>query len=408
MDRLTGAVVLGAALVMVACRERAEAVQSEAQLRDMVRGMMPSVAQAAHLTFKRQPLVLRRSRSQVRDYVIHKFDQDLPPSELAGLEAALHRFGLIPDSMQLRSTMIDLYTEQIAGYYDPDSNALYIPADIEESTLRVVVSHELVHALQDQYVSLDSIITQQGHNDRRSAAQAILEGQATIVQLSVLMPEQLPDTFPIGWFWRQRAVMARLQTTQMERFARAPLWLREGLIFPYLGGADFVVWFRRHRVGQSVLTTMPTSTEQILHPDRFAAGDEPTELAFGPAPDTLRFEDGLGEFETRLLLQQHLGDEAQAASLATGWDGDRYQVLGPDGEALVWYSVWDDAAAADRFAAGLERAWQTRRADGRTARRSESKRIEIDGRPGVRLVDAPVHWKGWTQLPQVHVRAKTD
>src|SRR6185295_9375200 len=212
MGRLMHVVLLGAAVGGgLACRERAEAVQSEADLRDMVRRMMPSVAQAAQLSFKREPLVLRRSRDQVRDYVIHKFDQDLPAAELAGLEGALHRFGLIPDTMRLRSTMIDLLTEQIAGYYDPDSNALYVPADIEPGQLRVVVSHELVHALQDQYVSLDSIITQQHANDRRSAAQAILEGQATVAQIPVLMPEQKPDTLPLGWFWKQRTVMAAQQ-----------------------------------------------------------------------------------------------------------------------------------------------------------------------------------------------------
>ena len=387
------------------CRERAAAVQSEAELRDMVRRMMPSVAQAAHLSFKREPLVLRRSRDQVRDYVIHKFDQDLPPGELTGLEAALRLFGLIPDTLRLRPTMIDLLTEQIAGYYDPDSNALYIPADIEPSQLRVVVSHELVHALQDQYVSLDSIITQQGHNDRRSAAQAILEGQATVAQISVLMPEQRPDTFPVGWFWRQRVVAARLQG-QMAQFARAPIWLREGLIFPYLGGADFIVWYRHNRPEGSVLTAMPTSTEQILHPDRYAAGDDPTELAFGAPADTVRYEDGLGEFETRLLLQQHLGDETEAALLAAGWDGDRYQVLGRQADALVWYSVWDDVRAADRFAGGLERAWQKRRS--LKDRRSEIKRVTINGRPGVRLVDAPVAWAGWKHLPQVRVTARFD
>ena len=407
MDRLTHVAALAIATVTLGCRERAEAVQSEAELRDMVKRMMPAVAEAAHLPFKREPLVLRRSREQVRNYVIHKFDEELPPAELAGLEAALHLFGLFPDTLRLRPTMIDLLTEQIAGYYDPDSNALYIPADIEPSQLRVVVSHELVHALQDQYVSLDSIITQQGHNDRRSAAQAILEGQATVAQISVLMPEQRPDTFPVGWFWRQRAVMARLQT-HMERFGRAPLWLREGLVFPYLGGADFVVWFRRNRPDRSVLAAMPTSTEQILHPDRYAAGDEPTELVVGPAPDTVRFQDGLGEFETRLVLQQQLVDETEAALFAAGWDGDRYQVLGPSGEALVWYSVWDDAPAADRFAAGLERAWQKRRGGERQGRRWEIKRIAIDGRPGVRLVDAPTAWRGWKRLPQASIKARID
>jgi hypothetical protein len=392
-------------LLAAGCRERAQAVQSEAELKDMVHRMMPLVAQAAGLPFKHEPTVLRRSRDQVRDYVIHKFDEDLPPKDLAGLQASLRLFGLIPDTMQLRSTMIDLLTEQIAGYYDPDSNALYIPADIEPFQLRVVVSHELVHALQDQYVKLDSIITQRARNDRRSAAQAILEGQATVAQIPVLMPEQKPDTFPAGWFWKQRAVMAQ-QQARMQEFSKAPLWLREGLVFPYLGGADFIVWYRKKYFDESVIdpARMPHSTEQILHPDRYAAKDEPTDLSFtGSRVDTVVYEDNLGEFETRLLLEQHLGNESEAAQLAEGWDGDRYEVLGPQANVLVWYSVWDDAAAAARFAKGLERAWVRRRTDGRTARRSEIKQLTIEGRPFVRLIDAPVSWKGWTALPTVRI-----
>jgi hypothetical protein len=385
-----------------ACRERAQAVQSEAELRDMVRRMMPVVSKAAGLPFKRAPMVARRTRGQVRDYIIHKFDQDLPPHELEGLQSALRCFGFIPDTLALRRMMIDLLTEQIAGYYDPDSNALYIPADIEPFQLRVVVSHELGHALQDQYLRLDSILTQHGRNDRRAAAQAILEGQATVTQIPVLMPEQKPESLPLGWFWQQR-VVAQRQQAQMAQFAHAPLWVREGLIFPYLGGADFVLWFRKSYPGRSVLSAMPTSTEQILHPERYAEHDEPTELAFqGPAPDTVRYEDGLGEFETRLLFQQQLGNENEAATFAMGWDGDRYQVLGREAEALVWYSVWDDVGAADRFARGLERAWGKRTA-GRKGGRAEVKRLTIEGRPAVRLVDAPANWKGWRALPAIRI-----
>ncbi|MGH7605774.1 MAG: hypothetical protein ACREME_00415, partial [Gemmatimonadales bacterium] len=382
MDRLTrSAVVLAVAgLASVgwgaggatACRERAQAVQNAAELRAMVQRMMPVVAEAARLPFKREPVVVRRSRAQVREYVIHKFDQELPAAELRGIQVALRLFGLIPDTLELRATMIDLLTEQVAGYYDPDSNALYIPSDIEPFQLRIVVSHELVHALQDQYIRLDSIVMQQGRNDRRTAAQAVLEGQATVAQIPVLMPEQRPETLPAGWFWRQRAVMAR-QQAQMKEFARAPLWLREGLIFPYLGGAEFVVWFRRTYPDRRILETMPASTEQILHPERYAARDEPTDIVVTPSPaDSVRWEDGLGEFETRLLLQQHLGDEAEAARLATGWDGDRYQVLG---DALVWHTVWDDARAADRFAQGLERAWDLWRAGRPADRRAEIERL---------------------------------
>jgi hypothetical protein len=402
VGRLTLPAMLAAAGLALGCRERAQAVQSEAELRDMVRRMMPVVAQAAQLAFKREPAVLRRSREQVRAYVIHKLDEDLPPAELDGLQTALRLFGLIPDTLHLRPTLIELLTEQIAGYYDPDSSALYIPADIEPFQLRVVVSHELVHALQDQYIRLDSIITQKRRNDRRSAAQAILEGQATFAQIPVLMPEQRPESLPLGWFWEQRVVAAR-QQAQMAQFAGAPLWLREGLIFPYLGGADFVVWFRRNLPGRSLLGAMPTSTEQILHPDRYAAGDEPTDLVFAPpGPDSVRYEDGLGEFETRLLLQQHLNDETEAALLASGWDGDRYQVLGAS--ALVWYSVWDDARVADRFARGIERAWKKRRPVGPSDRRTDIVRLTVEGRAAVRLVDAPADWKGWRRLPTVSLR----
>jgi len=404
---MTRCAAVGAALLVLGCRERARAVQGEAELRDMVRRMMPVVAQAAGLAFKEEPVVFRRTRAQVREYVIHKFDEDLPPGDLNGLQAGLRLFGLIPESLEVRRTMIDLLTEQIAGYYDPDSNALYIPADIEPFQLRIVISHELGHALQDQYIRLDSIMTQHRRNDRRTAAQAILEGQATVAQIAVLMPEQRPDTLPLGWFSQQRAVMAR-QQEQMPKFARAPLWLREGLIFPYLGGADFMVWYRRKYFDRSVLEAMPTSTEQILHPDRYATNDQPTEMTFPAAgSDLVQYEDNLGEFETRLLFQQHLGDEAEAARLAAGWDGDRYQVLGRErgADALVWYSVWDDAAAAERFARGLERAWQKRRADGRTGRRSEIKQLTINGRPCVRLVDALAGWAGWNDIPRATLSA---
>jgi hypothetical protein len=389
-------------MLVLGCRERAQAVQGEAELKDMVHRMMPGVADAARLRFKKEPAVLRRSRAQVRDYVVHKFDADMPPAELNGSQAALRLFGLIPDSLQLRSTMIELLTEQIAGYYDPDSSALFIPGDVQPQQLRIVVSHELVHALQDQYAHLDSIISQHHQNDRRSAAQAVLEGQATLVQLFVLMPEQNPDTMPLGSFWSFRSALAS-QQAQMKEFGRAPLWLREGIVFPYLGGADFMVWYRRKYFGRSVLDFMPTSTEQILHPERYAAGDQPTDVVFSTHRDTVQYEDNLGEFETRLLFQQHLGDEAEASRLASGWDGDRYQVLGPNSDVLVWYSVWDDATAAGRFAGGLERAWAKRGADGRTGKRAEIRQLTVQGRPVVRLVDAPANWAGWRAIPTVQL-----
>lgn len=381
-------------------------MQNDAELKQAVLQMMPAVERAMGLRFRQQPVVLRRSRVQVHDYVIHKFDDDLPPAELAGAQAAYRLFGLIPDTLDLRRSMIDLLTEQVAGYFDPDSNALFIPVDIDPSQARLVISHELVHALQHQYLNLDSLVELKRQNDRRSAAQAILEGQATLAQVLVLMPEQKIESLPN--LWNLRSALDGAQA-EMKVFASAPLWLRESLIFPYLGGAEFVRWFDREYPGKEPFgALMPISTEQILHPARYAAGDRPDRLTFeSVAPSVVRYEDDLGEFEIRLLLEQHLGDDSVAAGLAEGWDGDRYVVLSTGnaagGDVLVWYTGWDDRAAATRFAKGLTRAWAKRRAGSRGLRRSEIKQLLVSGVPVVRLVDAPPRWVGWKKVPAIRI-----
>jgi hypothetical protein len=298
--------------------------------------------------------------------------------------------------------MIDLLTEQVAGYFDPDSDALYLPTDIDPSQARLVISHELVHALQDQYVNLDSLVELKRQNDRRTAAQSILEGQATLAQILVLMPEQKVESLPN--FWDLRGALGK-QQDQMKLFAGAPLWLRESLIFPYLGGAEFVRWFDETYPGkQPYGALMPVSTEQILHPARYAAGDKPRAVTFaGPAAGPVRYEDGLGEFEIRLLFEQQLGSDGAAAELASGWNGDRYQVLGGggSGEVLVWYTLWDDRAAAARFRAGLARAWAKRRSGSHGMRRWEIRALTVDAVPAVRLVDAPPTWAGWERIPAI-------
>src|SRR5256885_15907900 len=83
-----------------ACQERAREVRSEAELKQAVDQMMPAVERATGLKFRRHPLVLRRTRTQGRDYVIHKFDRDLPPPPLAGAPAAYRPFRPIPATLR--------------------------------------------------------------------------------------------------------------------------------------------------------------------------------------------------------------------------------------------------------------------------------------------------------------------
>lgn len=401
MGRLSW-LTLSACVVTTGCRERASEVRHDAALRELVQQRMPGVEKATGLRFKQTPNVGRRTREQVKDYIVHKLDTETPPAELAALQAGYRLFGLISDSLDLREAVLKLLGEQIAGFYDPDSATLFVVADVDSFLLRTTLSHELVHALQHQYLPLDSIMRVKRQNDRTHAAQSVLEGQATLAQTLVMMPELTREQLPS--FWEQRSVLNE-QQSQMKEYAGAPLWLRETLVFPYLAGADFVRWYESNHPAQHPFGhAMPRSTEQILHPDRYAAGDQPVDLTLAAGADSVRYEDGLGELEIRLLFQQLLNDPTglRAIPLAQGWGGDRYQVIGRDSTrlVLVWYSVWDDAPAADRFARSLQRAWDTRR---RPSRSAKIERLTVSGRPGVRLVDAPVDWTGWAAVPTAQV-----
>ena len=143
---------------------------------------------------------------------------------------------------------------------------------------------------------------------------------------------------------------------------------------------------------------MPTSSEHILHPDRYRRGDAPVDLRFVSASDAV-YEDGLGEFEIGILLSELVGTESAASSAASGWGGDRYAVFrDADAYALVWWTVWDTDAAARRFNLTLQREW---RSD--SGRRSDVEQLTLGDRAAVRLVDAPEAWSRWGSVPEVEV-----
>jgi hypothetical protein len=267
------------------------------------------------------------------------------------------------------------------------------------ATAEPVVAHELVHALQDQHTDLEAIVAPERGNDRQVAAQAAAEGQAMLVMLALQAARTtgepidlatLPDLGPI----MRSAVEA--ENSRFPVFRAAPRIVRETLLFPYIGGATFVQALFRATEGTPVPfgDLLPESTEQVMEPERFLVDrDSPTELELGPASDgwSVVYENNLGQHETSILLTERLGGEAESA--ARGWDGDRYALLeGPSGQqALVWYSVWDDPASADRFVREYRR-WTDRDREPRDTAGSwpgigTIERLEVEGRPVVRVVE---------------------
>ncbi len=353
----------------------------------MIDSLLPTIAEVSGMPVRHPVQFSMQSREEARAFIQRQLDDELGPAEMDGMERAYKAFGLLPDTLDLRATLLDLYTEQVVGYYDPATDRLYVLDEADARTAGPVVAHELVHALQDQYTNLDSLVSRERGNDRQMAAQAAAEGQATLVMVAMQaarMSGQAVDMAALPDLRQLLEPALESQNDQFPVFRKAPRLVKQTLLFPYLAGAGFVQALFRDRGDDGPPIPfgdlLPQSTEQVMAPEaRFLEHrDAPTDIALGPAGQgwSVVYANNLGQLETSILLVQHLGEDA--AGGARGWDGDRYALLqGPDSaQALVWYSVWDDDASADAFA-------DTFRGLG-IARSVE--RFQRDGRPMIRVV----------------------
>lgn len=385
-------------LVFAGCRSRE--VDCEGPYCAEIERVIPLIERSTGLSYREPPRIEARTTAQVREFVLGQLREPRAVRELAGMEVAYKRFGLIPDTLRLREFLASLLEEQIIGYYDPSTKVLYIVEGIERQTASLTLTHELVHTLQDQYVNLRGFQELEGENDRQTAAQAVFEGQAVFEQLAVMLGGgNVAINLPGGWD-RVRQDIREAQSS-MPIFSAAPLIIQETLIFPYLTGAEFIRSFKTRRPGESPLDDIPISTEQVLHPGKFfGQRDNPLRIRLG-VRGQIAYENTLGEFETRVLLYEYTGDQNDAVRGAAGWGGDRYAVVRtPSGDALAWVTAWDSPFDAGEFRElmqqGIERRLEvggvgeatsrTFSARGRTVQLSTA---EVAGRPLVIYVDVP-------------------
>jgi len=378
------------------CRGEPPAPPDTALAR-LVDSLRPAVERATGLRFTGPTSSALKTREEIREYLIARLREDFPREREEGVAAVYRLLGLIPDSLDLKALLLDLYTEQVAGFYDPKTRTLFGVAGADPAQLRLVLAHELVHALQHQYLPVDSLMEQKGDSDRQSAVQAVLEGHATIASIKVLAPDQNLVGRPE--FWQLFREQIRQQQGTMEVFARAPLAIRFGLVFPYLHGAEFIRWWDSARTGEPLPTvaTMPRSTEHILHPSRYFAGDDPVPVRFADSTTDVMYEDTMGELELQVLIAVLAGQADVRPDRALGWAGDRFRVYRSEaGPALVWYGELDDTASARRFE-GLIGAPLL--AADRSGYRTSVEPSVSDPRR-VRVTIAPADWVRWRAVPQ--------
>jgi hypothetical protein len=271
-----------------------------------------------------------RSRDEIRAYVIREMDDERKPAERYAEARSAEAFGLIPKGFDLDNFMVDLLTEQIAGLYDPKAREFYIADWIPLDDQRMVMAHELTHALQDQHFQIEKWVkAARPNDDAELARESLLEGSAMAAMIDFLLRgtghsvEDLPAIDP-SIFAADMSKSPKLQ--------EAPQFLKDAMIFPYFGGLTFSAAILKPAGWNglsSVFAKPPLSTQQILHPALYKSGKAPTPITI-PALEKLLGSDFLkidenvmGEFGWKEILKQFLGEE-RAKPPAAAWTGDLY------------------------------------------------------------------------------------
>src|SRR5215469_11360245 len=106
-----------------------------------------------------------RSREEIRAHIIQEMNEDKNPAERYAGQRSAEAFGLLPKGFDLDSFMVDLLTEQIAGLYDPKAHEFYVADWIPIADQKMVMAHELTHALEDQHFQIEGWVKAARPND---------------------------------------------------------------------------------------------------------------------------------------------------------------------------------------------------------------------------------------------------
>ena len=332
------------------------AYQAVEQAVTRVRGLQPT--REVELRFM--------SRAELRQYFLDAFNRDYPPDERARDQKLLVTLGLLRPDQDLSAIMLKVLGEEVIGFYDDDARRLYLIGDVAEPTpaSKVTFAHEFTHALQDEHFNLKALNPPNSDNDDRSAAiQALVEGDATLTMTLYARSDLSVDE-------RRQYVQSQSAEDDSGVLDEAPLVLRVELLFPYTEGLRFVQTLQRQGGFGAVDTAFrnpPQSTEQILHPEKYAAREAPVAVALPDLPTALgegwrqTTVNTLGELDLRIMVEQFT-DRPTAERAAAGWAGDRYALLedASGRPTVVVKSAWDSSQDAWEFFQAYSQAVRNR------------------------------------------------
>jgi len=291
-------------------------------------------------------------QQSLEQYLDSNFQNNYLPIERETDQKLMASLGLLNQGDSVADLLLGVLNEQVEGAYNEDDKTLYLVQDPNAQLLpqaQATFAAEFTHALQDQYFDLNALSPKHPQNDDRALAiQALVEGDATLLQRQWVQQMLSPQ-----------AISELDKSSTDTKLNAEPLYMREQLLFPYTDGFDFVQQAYQNHGGypgvDAVFLNPPDSTQQILHPDKYWSHVEPIDVKL---PDLSPALGGgwrmintnvLGELDIRLILEQ-LTDSTRAVQGSSGWAGDHWELLDQNGrQALVLATVWDSESSAQAF-----------------------------------------------------------
>jgi hypothetical protein len=296
-----------------------------------------------------------------------------------------------------------VFSESVVGFYSPGKDEIVIVSDSETPVLdRATLAHELVHALQDQHLSLGGSPDTQ---DAQLAVDGIVEGDANLVEAE--------------YESRCRGEWSCLERPERGGGGGTLDGVFLTIFTPYAAGPGLVADLRERSGGDwdavnDAYDEFPDSTEQVIHPEAYP-DEKPVDVRVADRTRNgwARFDleqdtDTVGEASIYAMLWANDvvpgGDRSPyqyAFEASEGWGGDTlvpYQKSASDGEqyGYVWRIEWDTTADAREFHEAYRQVLNSK--DAREVRDgvyvideggyADAFRVTIEGRT-VTVVNAP-------------------
>jgi hypothetical protein len=289
-------------------------------------------------------------------------EEEVPEATLLGSTELLVGLGVVPVDFDYQAAFLAFMTSELAGLYEPKTKTMYLARDLDPTSRDATLTHELVHALQDQHYDLGQHLDyQEGRSDAQSAVHALAEGGATSLMMDAMLEASGKTALDVSENILRMQILASVELSPA--IASVPSVIRRSVVASYIDGLALVHRLRREggwAAVDAVWRDPPATTEQLLHRDKLLAREPAVAVPIPKPPEPSRgweriYADVLGEQSLRLVLEDWVpARTAEAAS--AGWGGDRVVVYRSGRRRAVAYViVWDDEAGARRGHEALTR-----------------------------------------------------